>query len=91
MSMGYFGPTYSEYFLQGDYPGEDLHTRTLYRGSDKEIVSKKVESCINRVQAFQPGKKSSKMAGFTLYYRGKKYLSVKSVVGTDGVRRVVKS
>lgn len=87
----YFGPRYSVYFIKGDYPGGDPGSRTLYQGSDKEVVSKKVEACIECVQAFKPGEKgSSKLAGFTLYYRGKPYLRVESVV-EDGIRKVVRS
>lgn len=91
MGMGYFGPTYSVYFIKGEYPGSDPATRTLYQGSDKEIVSKKVERCIERVQAFRPGGKgSSKIAGFTLYYRGKPHMRIESIV-EDGIRKVVRS
>lgn len=89
--MTYAGPRYSVYFIKGDYPGSDPGTRTLYQGSDKELASKKVQACIERVQAFQPGQQgSSKLAGFTLYYRGKPYLRVESVV-EDGIRKVVRS
>lgn len=92
MGMGYFGPRYSVYFIKGDYPGSDPGTRTLYQGSDKEVVSKKVQACIERVQAFKPGEKgSSKISGFTLYYRGNLYLRVESILGEDGIRKVVRS
>lgn len=87
----YFGPKYSLYFIKGDYPGSDPSTRTLYQGSDKQMASKKVESAIERVQAFRPDEKgSSKISGFTLYYRGKPHLRIESIV-ENGVRKVVRS
>ena len=95
MGMGYFGPKYSIYFIKGEYPGGNPGTRTLYQGSDKEEVSKKVGRCIERVGKFNPHKPGvkvgSQLSGFTLYYRGKPHIRVESVLGEDGVRRVVRS
>jgi len=87
----YVGPSGFEYFLEGDYPGGDPGRRTLYQGSDKEVVSTKVARCIQRVQAFQGSRGTSKISGFTLYYRGKRYLRVESVLGKDGIRSVIRS
>ncbi len=95
MSMGYFGPTYSKYFIKGDYPGGNPGTRTLYQGSDKEVASKKIVSAIERVKKFDPNKPGAKfgsqIAGFTAYYCGKPHLRIESIVDENGVRKVVRS
>jgi len=84
--MLYDGPADYTYYLRAGYAGGDPPWKVLYRGDNKEKVSQIVSSCTEKVSNFKP----RGMNSFTLWYKGRKYLEIESVI-VDGVHKAVRN